>query len=518
MPHDIPLEETPFLDARFSDVVHWTEEPRQRLDVEACEGATAPYAREVRELLEKHFGRPERSLTLGTPRRSGNTLYFFHKMIDDAQICSLRDTFNRALSSEERAVFPEMIRPEPVKPADRRQALRCVRFRITEGHWYADFFRVERVKYHRTYGGAIAATLITSKHPFVSLCSVWPELLYGLWNFPGQKTDSDYPRGEGMPYRINRNLYDNPAFRGFVVDFLSMLGTAEKKYILKDAARTIDRCGFFLPQISLPELLSCRTPGDVIARQLPARDALKRNLNTMDINAGWVAGALLPLVDARDRVNLSNLTVEEVKRVITPGILFDGLGTPDGRKMYLQRSFALTFEEEDFFFGWHEWKIVARDYFGMCADTHVPVRFGSNARLLLRAHDEVARIERERLIAWENASPLIAEPSQFDALEQWLDALCPNEFERVRTAARLAEEGRYQHNCVFSRRNLLRADAVAVFHWSCGEESYTVQFATDVLGRYYTDEIKARFNAPCRLEDLSRLKDILRQINQQAAE
>ena len=247
MPHDMPLEETPFLDARFSDVVHWTEEPRQRLDVEACEGATAPYAREVRELLEKHFGRPERSLTLGTPRRSGNTLYFFHKMIDDAQICSLRDTFNRALSSEERAVFPEMIRPEPVKPADRRQALRCVRFRITEGHWYADFFRVERVKYHRTYGGAIAATLITSKHPFVSLSSVWPELLYGLWNFPGQKTDSDYPRGEGMPYRINRNLYDNPAFRGFVVDFLSILGTAEKKYILKDAARTIDRCGFFLP-------------------------------------------------------------------------------------------------------------------------------------------------------------------------------------------------------------------------------------------------------------------------------
>lgn len=62
-------------------------------------------------------------------------------------------------------------------------------------------------------------------------------------------------------------------------------------------------------------------------------------------------------------------------------------------------------------------------------------------------------------------------------------------------------EGEYQHNCVFSRRELLRKDKVSIYRWNHKGSSYTVQFVRRLSGEYVVNEVRARFNHAITKED-----------------
>ena len=126
---------------------------------------------------------------------------------------------------------------------------------------------------------------------------------------------------------------------------------------------------------------------------------------------------------------------------------------------------------------------------------------------------ELARLQRDRIAEQEDAQPLITEPSGFDKLE----AVLPGEFTRMRSTRQLRLEGQRQRNCAFSRRGLLRSDTAAIFHWDCGEKSYTVQFGILPNGRYSIDEMRGRCNEPCLPEHRRKLEGLLRGINRKGA-
>lgn len=514
----MPKKNVASLAEKFPEAVRWGDVLDQnRPDVNTGRGCSAAYAEEVRLLLEKHFGTPVPSLTLDAPPRGEkNTRYFL--ILDDAEkekIRALRDTFN-ALPAAVKAGFPELIQPE-AKPKPQRQAIRCVKLQMNREVWVIQFYILEGVKYHRSLGRTIAAALLPGKRPFITLSSDAPASeFYGLWNPPQDKSDFFYPgRNEGMRYSVNKNLMENRAFRGFVVGFLRTVAAAEKKHILKDAARTIERCGCFLPQLSFPALLKFHTPGEIIASVLPARNVLNRNLNTLDLNAGYVAARFLSMIDPQDRPALSRITAEDVHRVLAnaPSVLFHGMGTRAGVTAYLDAYTADKFRQEPFDFNPSGALAMARDYLNMCENLHVKIRYGLEPEAYLRAHDELARLQRDRIEEQEDAKPLITEPSGFDKLE----AVLPGEFTRMRSTRQLRLEGQRQRNCAFSRRGLLRSDTAAIFHWDCGEKSYTVQFGILPNGRYSIDEMRGRCNEPCLPEHRRKLEGLLRGINRKGA-
>ena len=108
---------------------------------------------------------------------------------------------------------------------------------------------------------------------------------------------------------------------------------------------------------------------------------------------------------------------------------------------------------------------------------------------------------------------LVTIPSRFDPLETRFNTLFPGEFERIRDTRRLLEEGEEQHNCVFSRRHIIRNDHAAVFHWDFAGEHCTIQFAIDHHGEYYVNEIKAKYNEECSLPVLQQLRFALHRVN-----
>ena len=221
------------------------------------------------------------------------------------------------------------------------------------------------------------------------------------------------------------------------------------------------------------------------------------------------------MIDPQDRPALSRITAEDVHRVLAnaPSVLFHGMGTRDGVTAYLDAYIADKFRQEPFDFNPSGALAMARDYLNMCENLHVKIRYGLEPEAYLRAHDELARLQRDRIAEQEDAQPLITEPSGFDKLE----AVLPGEFTRMRSTRQLRLEGQRQRNCAFSRRGLLRSDTAAIFHWDCGEKSYTVQFGILPNGRYSIDEMRGRCNEPCLPEHRRKLEGLLRGINRKGA-
>ena len=82
-------------------------------------------------------------------------------------------------------------------------------------------------------------------------------------------------------------------------------------------------------------------------------------------------------------------------------------------------------------------------------------------------------------------------------MERCLEDKYPREFERIKDVRRLFQEGEQQHNCVFSRRFMIREDRATVYHWGYNEKNYTIQFGIDEYDLFYIQKIKGRFNEPC---------------------
>lgn len=458
------------------------------------------YSDLIKDLLKKHFGEPRSSLTIGDAEESDDKMYFY-SLKKEKEITAIRDLLGMKQLVDGIEKLPELRQSIPDKGEDGLEVPQCVSFRESEGNWCAYFHKITGVHYHRTYGNKVAATLQIDDYPFVMLSDRDDEF-YGFWRKMRTRKRMPYNDRDGLSYWMNKALKTNERFRAFTVDFFFSVAEAEHLYILKDVARTISNCGCFLPPVSFQNLLTFRTPAELIHSLQGEHTDLNVDFNKVDINIGYVMSMLAPDVDKRDWKLISKFDAEKVSNAISLKLFYDGFTSEEFVRWYYRKKL----EGDDFE---SELKMYAEDYVSMCLEAGEKFRLCYSLDALIRAHDELSIKNRMKANKEEFEKPLVAVPSKFDDLEIAIKNTGSTEFERICTTERLFREGEYQHNCVFSRRGLVRRDRASIYRWDHDGRNYTIQFARDKRGRYSVDEIRARFNHSITEEHLRYLKQLI---------
>ncbi len=456
----------------------------------------------VKRLLEKHFGPPKKTLAIGNTEEVGNSIYYY-TLEKEKEITAIRDLLAKQSQIAEIEKFPELKQAIPGDSNGLFDIPQCVHYKEENGHWYADFFTVTGISYHRTYGNRVAASLILRHFPIVSLSDRKADLdFYGFWAKGRTRKKAPYLTRDGLSYWMNKALRTNRKFRDFAADFFYEVGKAEKKYILKDVARSIKDCGFFIPDISYPNLIKYRTPSALIRSFLDPNVKLNVAFNKVDINVAYAMVKLADSIDRRDWNILTGFGPKDISDAVTLNMFYEGFSVGEFVRSYYVNKLSEYYYNSRIY-------TCAQDYVEMSLQLGEPMRLCYDEEGLICAHDELSDRTKEKVNEIEFELPLVTEPSRFDELEKKIEDTGAEGFERIRTTERLFFESETQHNCVFSRRQLIREDQAAVFHWSHNGNSYTIQFSIDQQGNYCVDEIYARYNVAVTKQDLQDLQAIL---------
>lgn len=469
------------------------------------------YNEQIKEILMKTYDVCAYTLDCGSSAVRGKKLYYYTLDKDyEKEIFLFRNVLESQLSKKSIGCLNELMQ---FFPGDKWELPQCACYTETKGSWRLTFHYIKGVRYHRTFGKHIAATLILQNIPIIYLSEYSKDAFFGYWDatFYNQDRHRGEPQTvtEGINYRINRNLFRNIQFRSFTSSFFFMIANAEKKYILKDIGRTIKDWGYYLPSISLKSTLNCHTPSEVMSLVASEFNLLNINFNKSDMNVGYVIRKVSSFISEQDYPVLLKLTPEIVRNCISLKNLFDGLNSTESIKQFLTNYYRYErgFSEDEIygFIG---------DYIHMSIECNAPIRLSSSSNKLKEAHDKLAELIREKeYLAAEQNVLLVATPSKFDDLEKTFNDLFANAFQRMHTSEQLLKEGEFQHNCVFSRRDLIRKDRVAIFHWNFENASHTIQFAIDRWGKYYIDEIKARYNQEPSWSAMTKLREMMAAVN-----
>lgn len=283
----------------------------------------------VKELLAKHFGPPQNSLTLGRSRKRNaeNCGYpheaYFYSLENEKEIAEICGLLGKGFA--DRSVkLPELTQSFPKKHAKDACPPQCAKLSESDGGgWKIEIYEIMGVTYHRTLGGKAAATLRLSKNPIVSLSDTSPDF-YGYWAaswFSGRHMPS--AEREGFSYWVNKALKTSGRFREFSADFFSVAAEDEGLDILKDVAATIRSCGCFLPPISYEKLRTCGKPADVL-RRFPTGEAMRTEQHyPADLNVGYVMQMLTPVVVPQDLERLAELNAKTVADAVTLPLFYD---------------------------------------------------------------------------------------------------------------------------------------------------------------------------------------------------
>lgn len=251
--------------------------------------------------------------------------------------------------------------------------------------------------------------------------------------------------------------------------------------------------------ISFADLITFRTPAELMAHFKDEEINLNIDFNKVDLNLGYIMTELAKGIDKRDWNLITGLDSDTVANLISLKQFYDGFTVSEFVKMFYGTKF------DDYFLAGY-----IKDYIKMCLETGHKFRIGFSSENELRtAHDDLADEIRKKVDENELRLPLVPERSKFDILEERITEWGKGEFERIRSTPQLLNEGETQHNCVFSRRHLIRKDHVAIFHWKHNGRNYTVQFNTNRKGNFFVKEVRARFNETITAEDLADLKRML---------
>ena len=462
----------------------------------------------VIRLLEKHFGPVKRTLTLGNESEEEEGTYYYYTLWNEEQIHEILSLLSLHKSVAGKGELPELSQTLPVDVNAKEETSECARVHKIDEHWVVSFYTITGVKYHCTENGGVAASLQLSRSPAVELSNFAQEdAFFGYWRKINTRKKAACLNREGFSYWMNKALWNNLRFRKFTVDFFLEVGEAEKKYILKDVARSIEQCGFFLPDVSYPTLLQHRTPAELIHSFMTEPLNVRVDFNKKEINAAFIMLSLAPKIDGRDLQALFHGVPGDLTNLVNLKVFFEG---PDPVRL-LRNHYLKTLGRGP---GDRLTETYIDDYIQMSGEVGNPLRFGISRAGLIRAHDELAAQLEKKGHTDDFRKPLVVVPSRFDRLENDIKGVdTGGEFERILTTERLFDEGFYQHNCVYSRRALIRKDRKSVFHWSHKDRSYTVQFAVNSKKIYYVDEIRARFNNSITGEDFTDLKATLKGIS-----
>ena len=476
------------------------------------------YREEIKQLLEKVYGPPKHSLVLDektkpeteeTSNSAGKT-YYYYTFPDADRVRSMRDALAAGLEAGGGKWIADLTQEYPKRARgdiSESSIPQCACYYEGKYGWHLTFYEIKGVQYHKSRGKQIAAKLILKDQGAAYLYEDEPGDFFGYWDDLNHRGGRKGQKIEGMYYWMNKNLALDPMFRRFSEEFFLVRGEKSGYGILKDIGRTIGKFGFFLPPMMYKELVQFHTPGEFIRSLLPTADKLGINLDALDLNTAYVIARLAPVIRPIDWKYLKALPEEVVRKAFSLNGIFEGVKTEDIVAAYYQVKL------DDGFSWCREVVDTARDYAHMCLECNVPIGLRYSEGGLERAHDEMVQRMEARTLEDELNTPLVTVPSRFDRLEEGLCTLYPQEFERIRDARRLLEEGQNQHNCVFTRRGIVREDHAAIFHWHFADDDYTIQFERNYRGDYVVAEIRGKYNEDCPAPVLKELRDTLNMLS-----
>lgn len=183
----------------------------------------------IRELLSIHFGVQSDSLSLGCDTRPGTNTYYY-VLNKTAEVLSVRNLLESAHSSYGVDKVPELKQRITYSPYTDKEMPQCARYGEHNGHWYVSIYPIEGVRYHRTYRKQIAATLILGKKPIARISEGSRDSFFGYWEMPTFHKRINSPKKKvDFSYWMNKNLKNNPRFRGFTADLFRRIGKKRKK-------------------------------------------------------------------------------------------------------------------------------------------------------------------------------------------------------------------------------------------------------------------------------------------------
>ena len=473
-------------------------------------------SKEIKQILEKIYGPPKQSMAIDEEAKVAEDTeenvkeLYYYVYPDTDKVRNVRDALTAGLEGNGGKWIADLTQTYPKNSGGNLSENRipqCAKYYENRVGWSLTFHSITGVRYHKSRGKRIVAKLMLSGRQAAFLHETGQDSFFGYWDEGYYRYNAKRQTTEGFCYWINKNLVIDPLFRKFSAEFFTYMGEHSEHHILKDIGRTIDKFGFFLPPMRYQEIIQYRTPKEFVMSMLPDADRLGINLDALDLNTAYVIARLAPIVRPIDWKYLKTLDENVIRKSFTLNGIFDGVKSSDLVAAYywvkLCPYWTWSCDTVD----------TARDYARMCLECNAPIGLRYTEGGLERAHDEMVRVMESRTLEDDLNTPLVTVPSRFDRLEHGLVELYPREFERIKDARRLLEEGQNQHNCVFSRRDLVREDRAAIFHWRFAEEDYTIQFERNYRGDYVIAEIRAKFNEECPAPVLKELHDTLRMLS-----
>ena len=296
---------------------------------------------------------------------------------------------------------------------------------------------------------------------------------------------------------INKALLHSKVLKDIFKDILTLCSNGQ--HIMKDIVRAIDEEGYLAMPITIFDIKKHHTKDEMI-RSFTGVD-LPVNFNKRSLNHGYLLAELskeippeqvgyLIQMDKEMAVN----TVRDIYREVYP---LDDFAREFIVRYYIDKLGLLNSREN---------RLLIYDYIRLSKDHELPISINfKTANRLVREHNRLARLFREKEMSAELSKPLIAENTKFAELRQIL----PAEFEWITTTGRLYEEGNIQRNCVFSYRDKIRDDQSTIYHWSNKDRSYTIEFRRCFDGRYIIEQMLQKNNGRANPTDMVYVKRCL---------
>lgn len=277
---------------------------------------------------------------------------------------------------------------------------------------------------------------------------------------------------------MNYLMIMNSTIRELIIDICEKYG--ETKYIYRDIARCIKNDHFCLLAASFRQIDNYFTP-DSLVRGITGCD-LPFNFNKRNLNYSFFVSEMAKYVDEHSLGKLIDISVNDVLSfIMMPDFLFGSAQERVNR--FTSYFYIKRFGETS------EVRYLIGDYVRLHFAEGTKLSLKINSLNRLREVCETYEYNKTALLT-DETEELIPENSRFVLLKD-----LPSEFEWITSRKRLYAEGNRQHNCVYSYRERIRRDELAILHWDNGEIQYTIEVRVGNLGFF---EI-AQMMGPCNI-------------------
>ena len=446
----------------------------------------------IKQILTDVFGDAHPSLALEESRTRKGVCYYYETPKQEAvtgMLTYLRETY------PVQEDFPLNGLTHTLYDSRTKNTQRKVYVQLSEreDHVSLCFYPMEGIRFHRSYGKRIVASIYTGKDSLLEL------LVDDDWMIWTRSKAGD--KKLKFNWWLNKCLRDNETIRTILVGLLRQVG--RQTPIFRDVARTIENDHFFFPPLDFDAIAQCHTPAELMDKaDVPKLDV---NFNKLDVNIGYYLSCLAGQFDEENGIQLRDYPKDRLLSFIQPKDLYEG---PNAERFLTMH---YCFDEQPF----EPWRLRQEvvDYLQMCIDQDVKPQILPSYDAFVRRHDEMTGGYKKNRMESEIKKPLVVEHSQFETVDTVFRGYGMENYEWITTGERLYEEGERQHNCVFTYRASIRKDLCAIFHLDRNGESYTIRIDKDRKGGFFIAEMRGRFNRPYREEDLAYVNEYLYRAN-----